>query len=173
MKLIFKKLTILIIIAAFLLSAAVFIFESNKLKKYMPIIAEYSKIYSVDAHLVLAVIKTESSFNKTAVSNKGAVGLMQIMPSTAEFVAEMVGVRGVINLYDPNTNINLGTAYLKYLLNKFKNVNFALAAYNAGEGNVKKWIENGTINPFPYKETELYVRRVVKRQKLYKILSLK
>ena len=103
----------------------------------------------VDAALVSAVIKAESDFNPTVVSHKGAQGLMQLMPSTARRF-------GVRNAFNPVDNIRGGTRYLRVLLDMFDGrVELALAAYNAGEGNVKKY--DGIP---PFRETQNYVRKI-------------
>jgi soluble lytic murein transglycosylase len=107
--------------------------------------------------LLLAVMKAESSFNPTAISKAGAVGLMQLIPETA--------IRhGVHNLYDANDNITGGAKHLRYLLDRFHgNLRFALAAYNAGERKVDRY---GQIPP--YKETQDYVKRVLIYYRSYK-----
>lgn len=135
-------------------------------KKYEKTVDYYSKKYEVSKSLILAVIKTESNFNENAVSKKGAIGLMQIMPSTAYFVAEKLEIEN-INLYNKEQNIQIGTYYLKYLLNEFKNERLVICAYNAGEGNVNKWLNNGNLNEIPFKETEVYYKKVSLREKLY------
>jgi soluble lytic murein transglycosylase-like protein len=104
----------------------------------------------VDPNLVRAVVKTESNFNRWAVSSKGALGLMQLIPGT--------GARyGVRDFFDPQQNIEGGVKYLRFLLDKFNNdLTLSLAAYNAGENLVEKL---GRIPPIP--ETQEYVRRVL------------
>ncbi len=106
-------------------------------------------LYDMDSELIRAVIRQESAFKIDAKSKKGAMGLMQLMPSTAKQYK-------VNDILDPKQNIYAGTAHLRYLLVRYQNVPLALAAYNAGEGAVKKY--NG-IPPFP--ETENYVRSVL------------
>ncbi len=117
--------------------------------KYDASINEHSLRMGVSADLVRAVIQVESAFNPTAVSTKGAMGLMQLMPATA---VEL----GVRNPFEPDENIRGGVAYLKRLLVRYDhNVELALAAYNAGMGNVEKY---GAVPPF--KETRAYVTKI-------------
>lgn len=113
------------------------------------IINEMANKYDVDPKLIRSIIKHESGFNPNAVSSVGAKGLMQIMPSNFESY-------GITNPFDPKQNIEAGTRMIKANLRKYNgNVELALAAYNAGSGNVKKY---GGIPPF--KETQNYVRKV-------------
>jgi soluble lytic murein transglycosylase len=97
-------------------------------------IVREARIHSIDPLLVVAVIRTESAFNNYAVSPVGAMGLMQVMPSTAQWLSERLGssLQRVTNLFDSELNIALGTAYLAELLQEFKQLDAALLAYNAG-----------------------------------------
>ena len=122
---------------------------SRKSALYESSISEHSRRMGVSADLVRAVIQVESAFNPTAVSAKGAMGLMQLMPATA---VEL----GVSDPFEPDQNIRGGVAYLKRLLVRYNNrVELALAAYNAGMGNVEKY---GDVPPF--KETRAYVKKI-------------
>ena len=125
--------------------------SSAKSAPFESAINEHSRRQGVAADLVRAVIQVESAFNPVAVSNKGAMGLMQLMPATA---VEL----GVSNPFDPEQNIRGGVTYLKQLLVRYdNNVELALAAYNAGIGNVEKY---GAVPPF--KETRNYVNKITK-----------
>ena len=116
---------------------------------YSEIITSMAQAHGVDPVLVQALIQVESNYRPTAKSHKGAMGLMQLMPSTAR----QYNVR---NPYDPKANIAAGVKHLKSLLDQFRAVDLALAAYNAGEGAVKKF--NGIP---PYRETRDYVSRIL------------
>ena len=121
------------------------------IEKLVPIIANAARTHGLDAKLIHAVIRAESGYNENAISSKGAVGLMQLIPATAQRY-------GVVNSYDPTENISGGTRYLRDLLKMFNgDVELALAGYNAGENAV---IRAGNRIP-PYPETMAYVPKVL------------
>ena len=130
---------------------------SQYIKEYEGIIVQASRRFKVDPSLVKALIKAESDFDNRAVSNKGAQGLMQLMPETANAME-------VANPFSPEENIFGGTRYFSLLLERFKNDKIlALAAYNAGPEAVESY---GGLPPFP--ETEFFVAKVLEYYEKYK-----
>lgn len=118
---------------------------------FSPAIERHARAQGLDPDLVHAVIRAESAYRPAAVSPKGAIGLMQVMPGTGKRF-------GVIDLEQPESNLRAGTAYLRHLMDRFDNVPLALAAYNAGEGAVMRY---GNQIP-PYPETQSYVRGILR-----------
>lgn len=148
--------------------------------KYRSEINKYADKFSLESELVAALIYVESRFDKYSTSPKGALGLMQLMPSTAFWIAEELGYENfsLEDLDNPETNIKFGSWYFAHLYQKFdKNLIYTIAAYNAGENNVKIWIENGwegNINKkLPFKETDNFVRRVISTKNFYEKNSFK
>ena len=144
--------------------------------EYTEYVKKYANEYNVDEYLIYAIIKAESNFNQEAVSHREAKGLMQLMYSTAEDIAKRINVNlNEDNILEPDININLGTKYISMLIQKYNNINLALAAYNAGSGNVDGWIEKGTlksdgsdIENVPFTETNNYVRKILRDYEIYK-----
>lgn len=144
--------------------------------EYTEYVKKYANEYNVDEYLIYAIIKAESNFEPNAESHRGAKGLMQLMYSTAEDIAKRINVNlNEDNILEPNININLGTKYISMLIQKYNNINLALAAYNAGSGNVDGWIEKGTlksdgsdIENVPFTETNNYVRKILRDYEIYK-----
>lgn len=142
--------------------------------KYQSQIILYAEEYQLDEALICAIINTESSFEETAVSNKGAIGLMQIMPSTAKAISEALDENfDVEQLFSAETNIKYGCYYLSVLLKQFE-FEEALCAYNAGPSKVRGWLKNSEyssdgqhLNSIPYSETRNYVEKVKKNIKFY------
>ena len=147
-------------------------------KKYSEYVEKYAKEYEVDEELIYAIIKAESNFDEKATSNKGAEGLMQLMYSTGKEVAKKIDIKITQkDMIKPKVNINLGTKYISLLIEKYNNLGLALAAYNAGTGNVDKWIsdkqiksDGSDIENIPYKETNNYVRKILRDYKIYQEL---
>ncbi|MBE8954712.1 MAG: lytic transglycosylase domain-containing protein [Quinella sp. 2Q5] len=148
---------------------------------YRTTVESYSARWKVDKFLAVAVMKVESNFSESAHSHSGAVGLMQIMPETAAWIAYQLGespdeiADDIKHLREPETNIRYGTWYLAELEDEFGgNDVLALAAYNAGRGNVREWMERNhwgenfsDVDKIPYAETRDYVKRVLHCREKY------
>ncbi|WP_321166100.1 lytic transglycosylase domain-containing protein [Bacillus sp. FJAT-28004] len=137
--------------------------------------------YGVESHLVAAIIRSESNFQTGRESKKGALGLMQIMPDTAAWVVQKAGFQEVTNdmlMNRADVSIEVGAWYLRSLSQQFgQNKIAAIAAYNAGPGNVRKWLDSGTwdgtiesVKEIPFGETRHYVQRVIYYYNKYKDL---
>jgi len=144
--------------------------------EHAELIAEASASNNVDPYLITALINAESGFDADEVSHAGAVGLMQLMPETAVAVAAGAGIAVDADaeaLNDPALNIDLGTRHLASLIERYQDTAVALAAYNAGEGRVDRWVgeggETGVLDA-AYPETRRYVERVLREQKRYATL---
>ena len=131
------------------------------------IIKGHAENYDLEPQLVAAVIYQESKFDAGAVSSSGAVGLMQLLPSTGQGIADRTGGNSWTpeDLRDPELNIRYGSWYLRHLLDKYGDEQLALAAYNAGQTNVDSWREQGVGIQFP--ETRHYVARVQELKRIY------
>ncbi|MGB9792848.1 MAG: lytic transglycosylase domain-containing protein [Thermacetogeniaceae bacterium] len=135
---------------------------------------------NIDPHLLAALIRVESRFDPSARSDAGAIGLMQVMPDTAASVAKEIGMRNFHPelLYQPEINLQIGAWYLANLFQEFDgNVVVGLAAYNAGRGNVRVWLESGKwegtvedIERIPFPETRVYLKTVLRDYEVYKYL---
>lgn len=144
--------------------------------KYKETIIKYADTYAINRQLVASLINEESSFNENAVSKVGAMGLMQITPSTGEYIAQKLGVEDykTEDLFDVETNIKFGCYYLNYLREKFVDERVYLSAYNAGETTVSLWLNNKdissdgvTLDKIPYNVTEHYTNRILNGMKHY------
>jgi len=144
---------------------------------YRELVVSEAGKYGIDPLLIVSIIRVESSFNRTARSEKGAMGLMQIMPETGFWVAEQIGLENFSDeaFYDPLVNISLGTWYLNDLLRQFNaDLYPVLAAYNGGRGHVKRWLEDGvwdgtgdSLEAIPFPETRSFIRKVERTYKRY------
>jgi soluble lytic murein transglycosylase len=135
---------------------------------YDAIVRGHARNYHLDPALLAAVIDQESKFDAHARSSSGAIGLMQLLPSTAEGIAIHTGGTRfrVSDLDDPEINIRYGSWYLRHLLNKYGDERTALAAYNAGQENVDTWRANGS--GIRFSETRAYVDKVEKLKAIYR-----
>lgn len=179
----FLKLLLSFLVIIILLLIFTKYFEIDKLilrrlypKTYFDYVETASRQYNVDENLIFAIIKNESNFKNSVSSHKGAQGLMQLMEATASEVADSMGLSNV-DLSNPKINIEIGTKYYSYLYKKYGDDGLALAAYNAGSGNVDKWIQAGglqadgsNIENIPYKETNMYVRKVLQTKEIYEYI---
>ena len=180
-----KKIWKFFIVLAMIATILIVIFNNKNaimkkfyIIKYSEYVEKYSKEFDVDKYLIYACIKAESNFNEKAESKKGAKGLMQLMDSTGQEIAK--GLNMTIDnddLFEPEINIKLGTKYVSRMLQKYENIELALAAYNAGSGNVDSWINSGKVKAdgtdaenIPFKETNNYVRKILKDYRIYKEL---
>jgi soluble lytic murein transglycosylase len=135
--------------------------------RYEEIVRGHARNYRLEATLLAAVIYQESKFDADARSSSGAIGLMQLLPDTAEGIAERTGGTAFVvdDLYEPELNVRYGAWYLRHLLDKYGDEATALAAYNAGQTNVDRWRRDGRGIRFP--ETRHYVRRVQELKRIY------
>ena len=148
--------------------------------KYADEIIKYSEKYDLEPGFVCAVINTESRFQTNAESHKGARGLMQLMPSTIDWAVENMGIKNFsyATIENPDVNIDIGCWVLNYLSGEFDgNLELVAAAYNAGIGNVNKWLgdtryssDGEYLDYIPYEETANYVKKVMSYEKVYKII---
>ncbi len=166
----FKTAVITVLIIALALVAGYWAVIKIFPMPYRETVTRYCDEYGVDPALVYAVIKAESNFDPAAVSHAGAKGLAQLTDDTAEYVADMISMEyDSGDSFNAEKNIRISVYYLRYLLDKYKDdLPCAIAAYNAGEGNVDKWIrENGGIDTIPFNETDKYVKKVRVYRKIY------
>ncbi len=178
-----KKIILFFIILAFLtLMFSVYMFTLYPVS-YMDIIIKNSKEYDVDPYLIASIINVESRYDPDAESNKLAKGLMQITPSTGQWASELIGIPDYSEekLFIPDINIKIGSWYIDRLIDEFDgDVSLALAAYNAGSGNVNKWLEDESyssdgrsLHTIPFKETDEYIKKINKNYQIYSKLYKK
>lgn len=166
----------LVVMGMFLL--ALFVTRVAFPLRHLDAICTAAADHGVSPHLVAAVVREESRFRTEAVSPRGARGLMQLMPDTAEWVASEMGLDFVLeDLHDPAINVDMGTWYLSHLLDRFDSVPLAVAAYNGGMARVSGWIRDGIwsgcpeeVDRIPAEETREFVRRVLNSHRVYRWL---
>jgi soluble lytic murein transglycosylase len=149
-------------------------------QRYKEIVYEYAKRYDVDPFLVYAIMKVESKYDTLAISRSGAKGLMQIMDKTGAWGASQVSIKDYTHdvLFKPEVNVQIGCWYISKLIRQYEgNMSMALAAYNAGTGNIAKWchdpkysLDGKTLYEIPFKETRAYVQKVKWHYTMYKVL---
>ncbi len=146
--------------------------------KYRAEILHFSEQYGLSPILVASVINAESRFNPTAKSQKGAIGLMQVLPATAEEIAQKINIPNFSaeDLLVPEINIQIGTYYLAQLITQFGDEKTGLCAYNSGPKTVSNWLKNSaystdgaTLTQIPYPETKKYTQKIASYQKFYAI----
>jgi len=165
------------VLAAYLFLHSKWYLERAYPTPYRDLVTQYCAEHNVDPFLVTALMRVESRFRPYVVSEKGARGLMQVMPDTGRWVAEELGIDGFDPemLHDPRVNLRIGTWYLASLEREFGgNTVLVLAAYNAGRGNVRKWLDTSRwtgsteeIEDIPFPETREYVRKVLRLYDAY------
>jgi len=135
--------------------------------RYQQIVVGHADNYDLQPQLLAAVIYQESKFDADAVSRSGAVGLMQLLPATAQGIADRTGGKGwhERDLLNPELNVRYGSWYLRHLLDKYDDEALALAAYNAGQTNVDRWRREGS--GIRFQETRRYVERVQSLKRIY------
>ena len=179
-----KKSFLYILIVSLVISACVTVSLEPILKLVYPLKHEEAINKSADAcgldkYFVMGIISSESNFNPDAHSHKDAYGLMQLKDETALWCAEQFSL-GIAkeDIHKPENNILIGCAYMRYLIDLYDgNIATAVAAYNAGPGNVNKWLSDkrysdgkNTLRSIPFAETKSYVEKVKKREEIYKKL---
>ena len=170
-----KKLAFVTVGILLFLATALAIFTAAYRRPHRKIVLEYAQ----NPALTYAVMKAESGFSERAVSDAGAVGLMQLMPSTAQFVCEQNQIEfDADRLKEGEYNVMLGCIYLNYLSERFDDIKCVVAAYNAGEGVVSEWLKNTEysddglhLKSIPYHETKRYTKKVLNYQKIYAIFD--
>lgn len=143
--------------------------------KFSEQISDYAQQFEIDGALIASVANAESGFNETAKSSKGAIGIMQLMPSTAKWVAEKMGEQfQEEKLFDAEYSLKLGSFYLSYLIKSFDDEKLGLCAYNAGPTCVRSWLANSkysqdgkTLSVIPFTETRQYIDKVYKNYYYY------
>lgn len=180
MKILFKKILTFLLLVIIIYIVLLYLYRNVFFpRKYRNIVEQACSIYNTDPNLIYAMMKQESGFNKNAISKSGAKGLMQIMNSTAKDMVIDIDSIDTDNydIYDPYTNIFIGTKYMSYLINYFDgNYYLAITAYNAGMGKIEEWLDkpyneyvdyNKIYNAIEYKETRNYITNIISYYDVY------
>lgn len=147
--------------------------------QYYDYVSENSEKFNVEKELILAIIKSESNFRQDAESKAGAIGLMQVMPETFEWLQthKLVTLMDVGHLKDPKTNVKYGTYLLSILKKRYNTIVEVVCAYNAGIGTVDKWLrderysaDGKTLKKIPFPDTSVYIKNVLESRRVYKKL---
>lgn len=173
------KKRMLIILSVFIILFGSLLVEKDTINKliypkgYSEYVQKSAKEFNLEENLVYSIIKAESKFKKSAISHKGAKGLMQISDITRDWAKEELDLKE-IDIYDPEINIRIGCWYINKLYKEFGNLDLVIAAYNGGSGNVRKWLDNNDyskdgkrLHNIPFKETSNYVEKVKKNYDKY------
>lgn len=161
---------VIIVVASYFCGVAI-----SHPKKYDKQINNVCAEFKIPKSIFYALVNTESSFNPKAKSPAGAIGLAQILPSTAEYICVKNNIDYLqFDLYDAHDNLYIGAMYLRYLFDRFDNIYTSLAAYNAGETIVRSWLKDSRYSydgiclyDTPYKETNNYIKKIKNSQKIY------
>lgn len=170
---IFFILVLITIIGLLFFKETTFFSKLKYPKHYKIEVMQHSSEYNIDENLIYSVIKAESNFYPYAKSKKSAMGLMQLLETTWNWGCSELNIASS-NYYDVNQNIEIGTWYLKRLINEFGSEELAIVAYNAGSGNVRAWINAGLLSgnnystwKIPFNETRNYLDKVMKYKSEY------
>ncbi|MDR1687524.1 MAG: lytic transglycosylase domain-containing protein [Clostridiales bacterium] len=173
------KIAIILLFLALVYFWGVYAIRTVYPLKYYALISEAAQKYGLELSFVCGLIHTESRFDANAVSGKNASGLMQLTKSTADWGASEIGIENYSydNILTPDINIELGCWYISKLINQYGDESVALAAYNGGSGNVDRWLadkktssDGKTLQSVPFKETQTFIERVGKSEKIYNYL---
>lgn len=170
-----RRLGLLLFFAAILIALALFnqrwLWRPFYPIRYRDELVRESRRNGLDPYLVAAIVRTESGWRPSAVSARGAIGLMQIMPETGRWAAQQIGLDGFTEqwLFDPEVNLRIGCWYLAELKREFNDDQvIVLAAYNAGRGNVRQWLNSRrwdgqpeNVADIPFQETRAFIARVL------------
>ncbi len=170
---------LVIVLLAFMISFVLsFIGTSRYIVRHGDLINKVAAEEKIDNHLLAAIVRTESDFKENVVANDGGMGLTQLMPETAKEKADELGIEySREKIMDPETNLRIGSHYISQLIQKYQNLDLAIAAYNVGPSKVDKWLKDGVITweresmeNIPAPITRAYVKKVNKAKEIYSVI---